>query len=140
MTEDACILNDAQRVLAEDTIRSHCEIRGWELFAVNCRTNHVHVVVGAATTPKRVQSQFKAWCTRRLIEQECLRIENADEAAAVRENWWTERGSRRWVYTARGLELAVDYVIDGQDRQRDEASISTEIVRFGAMTIPFPRR
>jgi hypothetical protein len=47
MTEDACILDEEQRKVVEKTIRDHCRIRKWELHAVNCRTNHVHVVVSA---------------------------------------------------------------------------------------------
>ena len=45
MTEDACLLDDEQRRLVEGTIADHCRIRGWHLHVVNCRTNHVHVVV-----------------------------------------------------------------------------------------------
>jgi hypothetical protein len=36
------------------------------LHAVNCRSNHVHVVVTANRDPDEVREQFKAWCTRRL--------------------------------------------------------------------------
>jgi REP element-mobilizing transposase RayT len=53
----------------EDTIHDHCRIRGWHLHAVNCRTNHAHVVVTAPDRdPEEVMDQFKAWCTRRLKE------------------------------------------------------------------------
>src|SRR5262247_2784418 len=45
MTEDACRLDPEQRKMVELTIADHCRIRGWELHARNCRSNHVHVVV-----------------------------------------------------------------------------------------------
>src|SRR5262249_30042120 len=90
MIEDACVLDDEQRRIVEMTIVKHCAIRSWELHAVNCRTNHVHVVVSANQAPKDVREQLMAWCTRKLKEFE--RARSADPAAAVRENWWTERG------------------------------------------------
>src|SRR5580704_16263495 len=55
MTEDACILDPQQRTLVEQTIADHCRIRGWQLHAVNCRSNHVHVVVTAKRKPEVVR-------------------------------------------------------------------------------------
>src|SRR6266852_3241946 len=69
MPESALTLDSEHRRCVEDTVADHCRIRGWHLHVVNCRTEHVHVVV---TAPKRdpdvVMDQFKAWCTRRLKE------------------------------------------------------------------------
>src|ERR1043166_311132 len=70
MAEDACVLDTEQRRLVEKTIEDHCRIRKWKLHAVNCRTNHSHVVVTAPLEPKQARIQFKAWCTRRLKELE----------------------------------------------------------------------
>src|SRR5207248_11731596 len=47
MTEDACRLNRGQRAAVESQIADRCRIRRWELYAVNCRTNHLHVVLVA---------------------------------------------------------------------------------------------
>src|SRR5258708_20757612 len=66
MTEDACLLDFEQRQLVERTIAEHCRIRRWKLHAVNCRTNHLHLVVTADRAPKQLAAQFKAQCTRRL--------------------------------------------------------------------------
>src|SRR4029453_19219934 len=66
MAEDACILDNQQRQLVEATIRNHCRIRGWTLHAVNCRTNHLHLVVTADRHPDEIREQFKAWGTRKL--------------------------------------------------------------------------
>ena len=63
MTEDACRFDPEQRQLVEATIAEHCRIRGWTLFAVNCRSNHVHVIVASRTHRKTVRSELKAWCT-----------------------------------------------------------------------------
>src|SRR5262245_34788941 len=57
MSENACRLNHSERELVEQTVREHCELRAWELHAVNCRTNHLHVVVSAPVSPKRVRTQ-----------------------------------------------------------------------------------
>ncbi len=112
MTEDACILDEEQRKIVEQTIEEHCHIRKWQMHAVNCRTNHVHVVVSANVHPKTAREQFMAWCTRRLKELERHRI--GDPRVEVRENWWTERGSERWIGDEDSLEAAILYVLDGQ--------------------------
>ncbi len=118
MTEDACLLDPEQRQVVEQTIAEHCRIRGWKLHAVNCRTNHVHIVVTADLTPKQVRMQFKAWCTRRLKELEAKRLGCASPqeiATKVRENWWVERGSDRFINDDASLEDAILYVRDAQD-------------------------
>ena len=112
MTEPALTLSPEQRCLVEDTIADHCRIRGWHLHAVNCRTQHVHVVV---TAPKRkpevIMDQFKAWCTRRLKERQQARH---PLHRAVRQNWWTQRGSKRWLNDEKSLEEAIRYVMEEQ--------------------------
>jgi len=120
MTEDACILDEEQRRLVERTIADHCRIRGWELHAVNCRTNHLHVVTTANRDPDEVREQFKAWCTRKLKELEEVRRKNARLLArragevTIRENWWAERGSARYIGDEDSLEAAIRYVLEGQ--------------------------
>ena len=73
MTENACRLDREQRDVVERQIAETCKIRSWELHAVNCRSNHAHVVVTADQAPKIVRNQLKAWCTRRLKELEAVR-------------------------------------------------------------------
>ena len=55
MTEEACLLDTEQRRLVEQTVADHCRIRAWHLHAVNCRTNHLHVVVTAAVSAEQVR-------------------------------------------------------------------------------------
>jgi hypothetical protein len=60
---------------------------------------------------EKVRDQFKAWCTRAL-----------KEAGASRSRFWTEGGRCDWINDEAGLECAVTYVLDVQDRKRrDEA-------------------
>jgi REP element-mobilizing transposase RayT len=111
MREGACILDAEQRRLVEKTITDHCRIRGWELPIVNCRTNHVHVVVTTDREPDDVRDPFKAWCTRRLKELEPAR---GKQEASMRKKWWTEGGSQRRLWDQGSLEAAIQYVRDGQ--------------------------
>jgi len=65
MTEGAVRLNPNQRQSAEAQIRETCQFRKWHLHAVNCRSNHIHVVVTAIETkPKKVRIDLKAYATR----------------------------------------------------------------------------
>jgi hypothetical protein len=108
MTEAECALDEEQRTLVERTIKDHCDIRGWQLHAINCRTRHVHVVVSADREPEDIRDQFKAWCTRKLNELQ--RSRNAQP----RDKWWTERGSQRFLGDEESLEAAIHYVQDCQ--------------------------
>ncbi|MAG94453.1 MAG: hypothetical protein CMJ48_11985 [Planctomycetaceae bacterium] len=109
MSEDACRLSEEQRDAVEKQIEETCRQRGWFLHTVNCRSNHVHVVVsGAETRPKKIRMDLKPWATRRLKER----------FDPERENWWGERGSIRFVFDEESLEAAILYVAEGQDRPR----------------------
>jgi REP element-mobilizing transposase RayT len=106
MTEDACLLTPEQRRTVERQIAETCAHRGWVLHVVNCRSNHVHVVVSANVDhPKKIRVDLKASATRSLkqaFDQE-------------RENWWAERGSIRYLNNEECLQAATLYVRDGQD-------------------------
>ena len=111
MTEDACILSPEQRQVVETQIGETCRYRGWTLHAVNCRSNHVHVVVTAEVSdPAKIRSDLKAWATRTLKKR----------FDSKRTNWWAERGSIRYLNRDEDLEAAVRYVRDGQDISRFE--------------------
>jgi REP element-mobilizing transposase RayT len=108
MTEDACTLSPAQRAAVEKQIAETCQFRGWTLHAVNCRTNHIHVVLSAPKTkPKKIRSSLKAWATR------CLK----KQFDPSRENWWAERGSIRFIFSDESFERVMFYVQEGQDRK-----------------------
>jgi REP element-mobilizing transposase RayT len=130
MTEDACRLDGEQRNAVERQIAETCKFRGWELHAVNCRSNHVHVVVAANLDPGAVRNQLKAWSTRRLKELDAQRrqsgaatptgsVSGGRREQGLRENWWAERGSQRYINDPESLEAAVLYVRDAQDKPRE---------------------
>ena len=70
MTEDACRLGPHQRERVHKQLAETCKYKGWRLHAVNCRSNHVHVVLSSTAHPKVIREQLKAWCSRRLNEQQ----------------------------------------------------------------------
>ena len=113
MTEDACILAPHQRKQVHEQVAETCQHKLWLLHAVNCRTNHVHVVLSSTASPKTIREQLKAWCTRRLKEQQAL-LGIRD----LRINWWAERGSIRWIFQETDLAAAIEYVLDQQDNPR----------------------
>ena len=123
MTETELTLEADQRQIVESTITDHCRIRRWQLLAVSCRTQHVHVVVAAPNRdPEEVMDQFKAWCTRRLKEHLSSKPEapakvpelKHEAQAKVRTNWWTQRGSKRRLFDEASVEAAVQYALEGQ--------------------------
>ena len=118
MTEDACRLSAGQREVVQRQIAETCRHRGWRLHAVNCRSNHVHVVVSAGDTPpKKIRAHLKAWATR-CLKQHAHSLADPSGSDANRENWWAERGSIRFLYGELSLEAAIVYVMEYQDIPR----------------------
>ena len=99
-------LSPCQREHVEDIIRRHCDLRGWHLHAVACRSQHVHVVLTATTaSPAQVCQQLKAWAARSLHDY--------NETPA---HIWSRGYSGRRLYDAHGLAAVVQYVIECQDQ------------------------
>ena len=93
-----------------DRVSHVCEERGWELVAVNGRSNHVHVVVRlGGVAPEKMMGEWKAWSSRRLRERGWI---------AAGQPVWTRHGSTRYVWKEHDLEGAVRYVVEGQDAER----------------------
>ena len=100
------VLTDAQRAIVERAIREVCDHRGYQLLAVNARTNHVHSVVAANCRPEAIMNAFKAYATRQLRGAGLL-------ANGVRP--WSRHGSNPYLWTSEQVARAVDYVLNGQD-------------------------
>src|SRR6266851_4705975 len=113
MTEDACRLEPHQRERVHKQVAETCRHKGWILHAVNCRSNHIHVLLSGTAHPKVIREQLKAWCTRRLNEQQ---VELGIPEGERRSKWWTERGSIRWIFSESDLADAIDYVLNRQDQ------------------------
>ena len=115
MTEHACRLSPQERRIVEEQVGETCAHKQWVLHAVNCRTNHVHVVVASSAAPKLIREQLKAWCSRRLSEQQ---TRNGIPIGQRRTKWWADRGSIRWIFDEANLGAAIAYVLEHQDNRR----------------------
>ena len=94
-------LNVKQREATVDAIREICEERNWGLWAVNARTNHVHVVVTADRNSKKVRADLKAKATKVMRQRGCWRSD---------ESPWAAKGSRKNLWTHKELIAAICYV------------------------------
>ena len=99
-------LSPIARICVDASVRETCLSRGWQLHALNVRTNHVHLTVSAEVTPERVMEAAKAWATRRLREAGL-----ATPDAPV----WSRHGSTKRLWREAELEAATEYVMNGQD-------------------------
>ena len=95
------ILGLSQRKIVEAGIRETCQIRKWNLWALNVRSNHVHGVVTTHCKPERVLIAFKANATRKLREAGLWLNSQGP---------WAERGSKRYLWTEEDLVNAIAYV------------------------------
>ncbi len=103
-------LNWRERLVVESAIRETCSIRGWQLSAVNVRTNHIHAVVSANKKPEAILSAMKA---------------NAARAPRDAGLWtsdlspWEFRGSKKYLWSETQLTDAIAYVECGQGEPLD---------------------
>ena len=102
MTQSPVRLNAKRRAAAEKGVKEACQKRGWELWAVNARTNHVQSVVTANCNSKKVLSALKAYATKAMRETGCWQSEQSP---------WSFRGSRRSLWTQKDLTSAIVYVL-----------------------------
>jgi REP element-mobilizing transposase RayT len=101
-------LNNLMRNAVEIALRETCEIRGWEIRAINIRTNHIHIVVGIGSdSSKKALSAFKANATRKMREKNVWEFAHSP---------WAEKGSRIYLWNEKSVESAIDYVINGQGK------------------------
>ncbi|MEO8540135.1 MAG: transposase [bacterium] len=101
---------NGKRVAVRGAIERTCELRDWKIWALNVRTNHVHLVVSAGPKPEEVLTSLKAWATKALVAQEF----------AVRgERIWTRHGSTRYLWSEDDIAAAGTYTLEGQGPNLD---------------------
>lgn len=98
-------LSEAMRTAAARAISDVCLHYGWQLHALNVRTNHVHVVVSGGAPPERMMNAFKAWATRRFRESGLV---------TPGTKVWTRHGSTRYLWAEPDVVAAAAYVLEGQ--------------------------
>jgi REP element-mobilizing transposase RayT len=92
----------------ENALRETCEIRNWEIFAINVRTNHAHLVAAIGSdSSKKALVTLKANATRKMREDRVWKFDHSP---------WAEKGSRRYLWNEKSIEAAIDYVINGQGK------------------------
>ena len=102
-------LDGERRSVVEEAIRETCGKRNWGLLAINVRSNHIHVVLEVGSKePNKVLIALKANATRKLREEGVWDSENTP---------WADKGSKRWLWNEKSVEIAIDYVINGQGRE-----------------------
>ena len=107
----AFILGRRERAVVEKAIREVCRVRGYSLIAINVRSNHVHIVVGNGGQPERIMDAFKAYATRALRAERLI-------GDTVRP--WSRHGSTRYLWCDEHVDLAVEYVNNGQGEELPE--------------------
>jgi REP element-mobilizing transposase RayT len=106
LKSDAVSLNAHQRQIVEQTIREVCKFKEWVLHALNVRTNHVHIVISTGnSSAASALNAFKAYSTKRLKENNCWNFSHSP---------WSDKGSKRYLWNEKSLEIAIEYVISGQ--------------------------
>ncbi len=99
------ILKARHRKSIAAAIRETCDIRKWQLQAINVRTNHIHTVVSATSKAGLVLNAFKANATRELRQKGLWPYSFSP---------WADKGSKRKLWNERSVAKAVDYVLNGQ--------------------------
>ena len=100
------LLTSEMRTCVEMAIRAVCEIRDWAMYAVNVRTNHVHVVTAInGEKPGKALNAFKANATRELRAAGLISIERSP---------WADKGSEKYLWNEKQIADAVEYVLHRQ--------------------------
>ena len=95
------VLDSIQRENATGAIQELCSRRQWNLYEINVRTNHAHIVIEAKNDPKRMLSGVKAAATKQLREAGLF---------AATATIWTRGGSRRYLWKEDDVQAAKRYV------------------------------
>ncbi len=105
LKQEPYFLGASERQVVETAIREVCVFRAYNLFALNVRTEHAHIVSGNHGKPERMKDSFKAYSSRAL---------RAAGLISTDFRPWSRHGSTRYLWTEDHVALAVDYVVNGQ--------------------------
>lgn len=103
LKSDPFILNTEARAIVHNAIFEVCSFRNWLLHAQNVRTNHAHAVVAGISADK-ILNDLKAYSTRRLREAGVWTHSHSP---------WSDKGSKRYLWTEDDVLMACGYVING---------------------------
>ena len=111
MKGDAVLFDKSARLYILEAVKEVCDFRGYELLAVNIRTNHLHAVVAANVKPEKIANEFKSYATRRLRKHNLIGKE---------QSVWARGLSRKYIWKPQHVEAAVNYVLFGQGEEIPE--------------------
>lgn len=105
MNGDPVLFCETMRNIADVAVRDLCKHRGYSLYALNVRSNHLHAVIAAAMKPERIADAVKAAVTKSLRLAGYFSME-----AKV----WSRGRSRRYLWKPSHVKAAVEYTHFGQ--------------------------
>jgi REP element-mobilizing transposase RayT len=105
MLQPPYVMSEPEREIVCNAIVELARERGWLLWAVHVRTDHVHVVVSAERDPGRVMSDMKARGSRDLT------LAGFGNAARRR---WTRHGSTLHLFHEEEVAAKIAYTLDQQ--------------------------
>jgi REP element-mobilizing transposase RayT len=106
MRSPAITLDGRSRAVVAAAILDVCTHRGWDLLALNVRTNHAHIVVEASSnSAERVMGDFKAYATRAM---------RASGLLAAGQPTWAGHGSTVHCFTEAEVAGVIEYTNHGQ--------------------------
>lgn len=106
LKRDPVLLNEKQRACVTKAIRETCRIREWNLYALNVRTNHIHLVVSAGSrTAGSMLNAFKANATREMRKSGLWLLKTSP---------WSDKGSNKNLWNDSSIVEVIDYVLYGQ--------------------------
>ena len=123
MKGPAYLIGPADRRTIEAAVVELCQQRGWELYAMNVRTNHVHVVLAADVSPERAMGDLKAYSTRALRR---VGLIGADRTV------WAGHGSTHRAWTEEQADRCIAYTLDAQGDDLPGAGWAAERRRWVA--------
>ena len=85
-------LEKSDRLRALHSVVNSCACRGWHLFCVHVRTNHIHVISQADVPVDQMLIYLKARATKELKAY-----------YPSRQRFWTKRGSTRYLWEPTSL-------------------------------------
>jgi REP element-mobilizing transposase RayT len=90
MKSDSIALDRARRGAVDASIRETCEFHGWYVWALNVRSNHVHLVLSADAAPARVVNTVKSRATLMLRQSGLV---------GAGESVWSRGASKRYPWS-----------------------------------------
>ena len=105
MTDNVYRLDAPRREVVRDAIVAISAEKGWRLWAVHVRSNHVHVVITAEREPGRLMADLKARASGALPK---AGFEASDRCR------WTRHGSTQHLFTEDKLAEKIRYTLDEQ--------------------------